>query len=295
MIVILIIVGFFLVLSIFPYMKYYVLHLPTCLKATYNDIKKYYKHKEKNICPYFGQIYCFVASGSQAFGSGKTLSMVAWLRMIYKKYNGLPVWDADNNCMTIQHIIIISNVVLNDIPYIPFRGRDQFINIDKLKHSPQDVVIFAIDEASTEFNSREYKTNFSTDFLVRLLQCRKNRTCICMTAQRFDFCDKLLRNVTGIVTTCRKKWRIVRLQEFDGYALERASTPELIVPLNTRFYFVDDDLYKSYDTNYTVEKLKEQLTEGELLQTEEILQRIQSSPNIDAVQHKLRRRYKEKK
>lgn len=292
---ILIIIGFLLLMSFFPFLKYYVLHLPTCLKNTYLDIKKYYKHKEKNVCPYYGQIYMFVGSGSQAFGSGKTLSMVNWLRTVYKHYNGLTVWDDENQCFTIQHVIIISNVELKDIPYIPFRGKDQFINIDKLKHSPQDVVLFAIDEASTEFNSREYKTNLPTDFLVRLLQCRKHRISLVMTSQRHGFVDKLLRNVTGVVTTCKKWWRIVRLQEYDGYSIENSANPELITPMNTRYYFVHDDLYNAYDTNYTVEKLKDQLSQGDILETNEILEKIQQTPQIEVVQNKLRKRYREKK
>lgn len=294
MILILIIFGFFFLLALFPFLKYYVLHLPTCIKATYKDIKKYITHKEKNVCPYVGRIFMFVASGAQAFGSGKTLSMVAWLRMVYKEYNGLSVWDEENGCLTTQHIIIISNIELKDIPYIPFRGRDQFVNIDKLPHSPQDVIIFAIDEAGMEFNSREYKTNLPTDFLVRLLQCRHNRVSFCMTAQRFGFVDKLLRNCTGIVTTCLKRWRIVRLQEYDGYSLENATNPDLIQPLSTKFYFANDDLFNSYDTNYNVEKLKQQLEDGDLLDTEEILNRIQQTPNIEGVQNKLRKKYRSK-
>lgn len=293
--IIIIIIGLLFLLAIFPFAKFYILHLPTCLKSTYKDIRKYIKHKEKNICPYVGRIFTFVASGSQAFGSGKTLSMVQWLRFVYKKYNGLPVWDDENSCMTIQHIIIISNVELRDIPYIPFRGRDQFVNIDKLKHSPQDVIIFAIDEAGMEFNSREYKTNLPTDFLVRLLQVRHNKVSFCMTAQRFSFIDKLLRNCTGIVTTCLKKWRIVRLQEYDGYILENAQNPELIQPIRTTFYFANDDLFSAYDTNYNVQKLKQQLEEGDLLETDEILKKIEQTGSLETVQNKLRKRYRKEK
>lgn len=280
------------VVFINPFARYFVLHPVKCFKNGAIDLYNHFAHKVKNVCPYYGQIYMFVAEGTKAFGSGKTLSMVEFIRFVYNTYNGLQVWDDETNSFVIQHIIIVSNVQLMDIPYIPFIGKDQFINIDKIPHEKQDVILFCIDEAGSEFNSRQYKDNLPTDFLVRLLQIRHNRCGFLMTSQRFTFTDKLLRNVTGVVMTCRKMWRIVRLQYFDGYTLENCSNPELVRPFKTRFYFADDKLFSAYDTLYNVEKLKNQLSDGDLLDTEEILARIKQDDNLQIVKPRIKRKYK---
>ena len=294
MIKILIIVFVIFVFAVSPFFRYFVFHPIKCGKGAIIDIYNHFHFKENNLCPYYGQIYMFVASGSRAFGSGKTLSMVEWLRFVYHKYNNLEVYDKELQEFVKQRIIIISNVELKDIPYIPFRGRDQFINIDKLDHGSMDIVIFAIDEAGAEFNSRNYKENLPTDFLVRLLQVRHNKVAFCMTAQRFQFVDKLLRNVCGVVTTCKKVWRIIRLQDYDAFSLENAVNPEMVMPIRTRFYYADDALFNAYDTNYNVEKLKDQLEKGELLETSEILEKISSDGRIENVQNKMRKRYRKK-
>ena len=293
---IILVVAFVLAFLMLPYFRFYILHPFTCLKNTFRDIYLYYKHKKYNECKEFGKVFMFVASGSKAFGSGKTLSMIRWVRLLYKKYNNLDVWDDEKNGFVKQRIIVISNVEFKDIPYIPFRGRSQFTEIDKLEHTEHDIIIFCIDEASTEFNSRNYKDNLPTDFLVRLLQVRKNKCSLVLTSQRFGFTDKVLRSICSTVTTCKIWWRIVRLQDFDAYALENCSNPEMITPLSTRFYFADDQLFKSYDTTYTVEKLKQQLDDNEILSTSEILSQIgDSGNNVEVVTPRLRKRFRERK
>ena len=292
---ILIFIGLIFVIIVFPVVRYCVFHPVKCLKQGFKDMWGYFHYKKYNLCPFFGQIYMFVADGVHAFGSGKTLSMVEWLTSVYEKYNGLEVFDEEKQEFTIQHVIIISNVKLNGIPYIPFTAKDQFINIDKIPHSSMDILLFAIDEAGAEFNSREYKSNLPTDFLVRLLQVRHNKVGFVMTSQRFTFVDKLLRNVTGLVCTCRKVWRIVQLNYYDGFTLENAQNSELVRPIKTRFYFATDKLYNSYDTLYNVEKLKQQLESGDLLDTSEILERIKSDGDLQQVSNKIKKRYKAKK
>ena len=283
-------------LAFFPYVRFYIFHLHKTLPMTIKDIYFHYRHKKYNECPEIGKVFMFTASDSQAFGSGKTLSMVQWLRYVYKRYNNLDVWDDDSKTFVKQKIIIISNVELVDIPFIPFIGRSQFINIDKLPYGEHDVVIFVIDEAGFEFNSRQYRDNLPTSFLQRLLQCRHNRVSFVLTSQRFGFTDKVIRSICGTVTTCKKFWRIVRLQDFDAYTLENCSNPEMVVPIRTRWYFATDDLYNSYDTTYNVAKLKEDYESGELLNTEEIIQRIgESGNNPEVVKSRLRRRFRKGK
>lgn len=277
---------------LFPFIRYIVFHPISCGKVAFNQCKDYIKHKRKNECKEFGKIVMFCASGATAFGSGKTLSMVRWVTWLYQHYNNLPVWDSETDTFVPQHIIVISNVELRSIPYIPFRGKSQFVEIDKLPHTEHDIIVYCIDEAGMEFNSRQYKDNFSTDFLRRLLQVRHNKCCVCLTSQRFQFTDKILRQTTGIVTTCKMWWRIVRLQDFDAFSLENLPNPAMIKPLKTRFYLATDELFASYDTNYNVETLKQQLADGDLLSTDEILSNIGDYQNPNIVKNKLRKKYK---
>ena len=291
---ILIPIGIFFVLMMFPYARFCIFHPRLSVPSAIKDAWAYLRYKRYNECKEFGKIVLFTAADSQAFGSGKTLSMVRWVTNVYNEFNGKLVWDDETKQFVKQRIIVISNVVMNSIPYIPFRGKDQFINIDKLDHTEHDVILFVIDEAGMEFNSRKYKENLPTDFLVRLLQVRHNKVSFVMTSQRFLFVDKVLRNTTEIVTTCKKKWRIVRLQQFDAYDLENCNNPSMIVPLSTRFYFATDKLYHAYDTTYNVEKLKEQLEEGDLMDTKEILERIGDNTNPQAATPHIRKRYRRK-
>lgn len=286
---------FIILLLFFPRLRFCVKHPITVIKGGLSDIFDYFVHKRKNECKYFGKVFLFSASGSSAFGSGKTLSMIRFAVSLYKHYNNLPVWDDETQSFVRQRIIIISNVELKTIPYIPFIGKDQFINIDKLEHTEHDIILFLIDEAGTEFNSRNYKDNLPTSFLERLLQIRKHKICVCMTAQRFTFVDKVLRQICGVVTTCSMKWRIVCLQDYDAFSLENLNNPEMLQPLSTRYYFASNELFNSYDTTYTVEKLKTQLEEGDLLDTSEILERIGDSSDPVNATPKLRQKYRKRK
>lgn len=285
-------VAIILLIAMFPFLRFMVFHPISSARWGVRDIFDYLKHKRQNECKLYGQVFMFSASDAQAFGSGKTLSMVRWVRNVYQRYNGLKVWDEEKKCFETQHIIVISNVVFKDIPYIPFVGREQFTNLDLLPHTEHDIMLFVIDEAGMEFNSRNYKDNLPTDFLVRLLQVRHNKCALVMTSQRFNFVDKVLRQICGVVTTCKKKWRIVRLQDFDAYMLENAQNPELIQPISTRYYLATDKLFNSYDTTYNVEKLKWQLESGDLLNTEEILAKIGDSGNPEVARPRWRAKYK---
>ena len=290
-----IIVLFVMALMFFPRFRFALKHPLICCRGAFNDAYDYVKHKRKNECKEIGKVFLFTASGSKAFGSGKTLSMVRYVTLLYKRYNNLDVWDEDTKTFVKQRVIVISNIELYSIPYIPFVGREQFVNLDKLGYTNHDVVLFCIDEAGMEFNSRSYKDNLPTDFLCRLLQVRHNRCSVILSAQRASFIDKVLRQICGVVTTCDMKWRIVRLQDYDAYALENLPNPEMLQPLNTRYYFATDELFNSYDTTYNVSKLKNQLETGDLLDTEEILQRIGDNTSTVVATPKLRQRFRKRR
>lgn len=284
-----------IILFCFPYLRYIVFHPIISIKHGFLDLQDYIKYKRYNECKEYGHIKMYTAGDAQAFGSGKTLSMVKDVRRIYHQYNNKKVWDSEKQEFVEQHIIIISNIEFKDIPYIPFIGKSQFINIEKIAKTEHDIVIFVLDEAGFVFNSREYKNNMPTDFLQRLLQVRHNRIGFQMSAQRFGFVDKILRQTTEVVTTCKKKWRIVRLQEYDAYALENCPNPLMIQPYCTKWYFCTNKLFNAYDTTYNVEKLKEEYESGELLTTSEILEKIGDNTNPEIVRNRMRRRFREKR
>ena len=108
MILLLFIILVFIMLLISPFMRFIVKHPFLCGKYFILDKKDYYQHKRYNEFKDYGRIFTFTASGSKAFGSGKTLSMVNWVRSVYRKYNGLPVWDYSVQEFVKQRIIVIS-------------------------------------------------------------------------------------------------------------------------------------------------------------------------------------------
>lgn len=236
------------------------------------DIKNYFKHKEYNRCKEWGNIRLNCATSSQVFGCGKTLLLVIRAISIYKRYNDKWVWHEATNTFMKQKIHIISNVELCNIPYIKFVDVNQLIDIDRFEFGPEDVTIFLLDEVGTIFNSRNFRDNISTEFLTRLLQSRKNKVALYMTSQRFQFTDKILREVCNTVTCCRKWWRIVESKHFDAFELENALNPTLIKPKSTTYTFIFDKHYHSYNSYQLVEDLRKNYKPGQYLNTAEILQ-----------------------
>lgn len=245
-------------------------NLKDFIKFTSLDIYNYFKYKKYNNYTNFGVITMFCANGTQVFGSGKTLSMVKEVISIYKRYNGLTVWDKDSNEFVVQHIHVISNVKFNSIPYIPFTSVNQFIDIDKFNFGNMDIVLYVLDESGAIFNSREFRSNLSSQMLTRLLQSRKNKCCLFTTSQRFNFTDKILRQICCIVYECSKKWRFVTLRAYNPLDIEFAYNPEIIKPKSRHTFFCSDDDYNSYDSYQIIEDLNKNYTpisDKELLET----------------------------
>lgn len=252
-----------------PIVPFVIGHIGSIVSWSLHDIYMYFKHKRYNECRKFGKVITICADGSTAFGSGKTLSGVHTLRAIYKKYNGLKVWNPDEQRFVIQHIHIISNVELTDIPYTPFENEKQLIEVNQ---PLMDVTFFLLDEASTIWNSRNYKDNISHELLTAILQCRKNKIGLITTSQRFIFEDKLIREITSVVWQARKMWRLQQLKVYDAFAMENCSNPTLLKPLSVNYWFIRDADFKAYDTNAVVERLKKKNEEGGFISNAEILE-----------------------
>lgn len=291
-----ILMGVFLVLFVTnPMFRSGVLHPIRTLTWFIHDVYDYIKYKRYNEFNGYGKIQNYIASTSQAFGCGKTLTMVSEVRRIYKLYNNKKVYDYDRQIFVTQHIRVISNVSFTDIPYVPFKSINQFAKIEEYykkpcfpyeeAFQPQDIIIFAVDEIGHVFNSRDFKTNFSTETLTRMLQVRKNKVLWIGTSQRWGLVDKIIRETSSTVTTCRKWWRFILLQDFDAWDLENAKSYEMLKPLKTSVWFALDRDYKSYDTNQLVEDINKRVDDRDFIQTETILANagVPTSSDLDIV------------
>lgn len=253
----------------FPVIPFIIRNLHNIFRYGFLDIVHFFKFKKYNECHDYGKVITICASGIKVFGSGKTLSGVHAIRYIYNKYDGLEVWNPTEKRFVEQHIHVISNVELKDIPFTWFENEKQLIEVDQPE---MDITLFFLDESSSIWNSRNYKDNISTDLLTSLLQCRKNKIGLITTSQRFIFQDKLIRQITSEVWEAYKVWRIVRLQTFDAYDVENCTNLQLLKSLATSFWFVKNEDYEAYDTSAIVEKLKKMNEEGQLLSAPEILE-----------------------
>lgn len=244
------------------------------------DLIKYVHYKRWNEC-ITGKIICYVG----LFGKGKTLSAVHEVCRAYKKYNNKKVFDFDRKKWVTQRVHIISNVELA-IPYEKFVSLSQLVYVaDNMRkydaeHDTRTITIVLGDEFSVQLNSRSFKSNIDPLFLNTLLTCRHHHISLIYTSQRFNHVDALLRQVTGCVVTCNKKWRVMVHGMYDAYELENASDPTVIKPLRRSGWFIDDAAFRAYDTLACVDNLSKSCKEGDMLTEEEILS-LQSPGNGD--------------
>ena len=276
--------------------KYFLMHPFKVLKFAFLDLYDYFKHKKYNECKEYGKVIMLTASDSQAFGCGKSLTMVKMCNELDQRYNNKDVWDYEHKCFVPQHLFFVSNLELKDVHnYIPFTSKDQFKNVDKMGIGKHDVVFFVLDEAGIVFNSRQYKDNLPTEFIQKLLQVRHFKIGFLTNAQRFNMVDKVFREISNVVYTCSKWWRFVVLECFDAYELENAVNPSLLVPINRKIWFALNKDFNSYDTNYNVDTLREELENGDILTTKEILDlRDSHGSDLDQVR-RLKTRFKLRK
>lgn len=280
-----IVVFVFLCILIFPFPKFVIKHFFDMCKYGAIDFYYYIKHKEYNRCPHYGRVDIISAYRNKVFGSGKTLCVSKKVHDIYNKYNGLPVWDAEKGAFVAQHIHIVSNVSFTDLPYTPFVTSRQLMNVEQ---PPQDVTIFVMDEIGAIWNSRDFKTNISTELLRNLLQVRKNKIYIIGTSQRFHFCDALLRQITGNLLCVKKTWRIVRKLAYDPVDFENCNNISMLKPLSVSYEWITNQDYSAYNTDERVDKLRT----DDLLPDEQILMNQGIHVNDLSASSHLSRRYK---
>ncbi len=131
---------------------------------------------------YFPYSGLWVCSGPQ--GSGKTLLMMHFVRTIHEMY---------------PKALIISDMHIFGIPYIPYTGIDDFEKYNNGK----DGIIFVFDEIQLLFNSLESK-NMPLSTMDVWCQNRKNIRLILGTSQRYTRIAKGAREQVTWNIECRR-------------------------------------------------------------------------------------------
>lgn len=268
-----------IILMIFPYTRVIILNPIKTIKYTIKDIVKYIKNKLYNK-PQMGELIAYVG----LFGKGKTLNMVHDALCMYRRYNGKKIVQ-DNKVLTVR-IMILSNVKLLGVDYVPLIGLQQIIDVahsckdyDKDNDTLTNILVLG-DEFSVQLNSRQFKTNIDPLFLNTLLTCRHYNISIFYTSQRFGHVDALLRQVTSKVCECNHLWRIYSKSYYDAWTYENIIDKLMLKPLYISWYFCDDSNYKAYDTYATVDNLEKAVKQGDMLSGKEILDSIGGNDSV---------------
>lgn len=276
--------------------------LPSVIFYAVKDIIEYVKYKKWRLVK-TGEIIGYIGSGDQVFGSGKTLSSVHDLCTIYRAKNGLKVYCPRRKKWVTQKINIISNVHLNEIPYEKLISLEQVVSSTDTVRNYDDendtltVTLVNLDEAGSELNSREFRSNIDPLVLNTILTCRHWNITIRYSAQRFGHVDALLRQVTSYVLACKKIWRFQIMKKYDAWELEQASSPSLVACKAIFCWFIKNRDYEAYDTYECVDKLKKDMKDGKMMSPEEILAlRVgPESSNMDGVMNYSKKYLKAKK
>ena len=241
------------------------------------DLTYYFLNRRSNDAPY-GTIKCYIAHRGTAFGTGKTLSATRELVNCYRKYNGKLVYCPRRKKLVTQRVHILSNVDLLSVPFERLVSLSQFVaETDTMQELDDDngtltVTYLFIDEASSQLNSRSFKSNFDAPFISRLLTSRHVRANLILTSQRSGMVDKLMRDCTNYYISCQKIWRFEILRYYDAYEIECATDPNTVAPMHRSGYFINDKLFSNYDTFSMVKALEKSCKEGDMLTAEQILQ-----------------------
>ena len=266
-----------------PFLRFLPSQLHNIVYYLPTDIFRHIKYKRGNECPAFGFIKIF----NGYFGSGKSLSAVDEVVKVYRRYNGLPVWDDGLQAFVNQKITIISNLDLRGVPYIPFVSEQQFIDYETV---PGEVVLFLVDEIGTVWNNRNFKS-FNPDVFNNIVQSRKRKMAIFGTLPVFAGTDINIRRYTDTVVFCSKTWRFIKHLYFSAADLENCSDVEMLQPLRIRYIFVKDRMYKQYNTNAMIDKLKKDMQDGQMLTYKEL---NVNEPVGDFKQARLKKKYKKR-
>ena len=245
-----------------------------------------------------GMLNCYFAH----FGGGKTLSVVHYIRVLYHRYHNKRIYDRQRKKWVTQKMLILSNVDLKGIPYEPLSSLSQVVmcawrnkEIDEQMDTRTCVVVL-LDEASSELNSRNFKSNIDANFLNTLITSRHFNMSLYYTSQKFKLVDALLRSVTQRCIWCDKRWRFMVQNFFDADEMEYATNPAMVKPFRRKGFFITNKDFNTYDTLATVDRLDKDTKNGDMMSAEEILtlrgEMYGDNGNVSRPSRKLRRQRK---
>lgn len=237
------------------------------------------------------------------FGRGKTLSAVHFIRAVYRAYNNVRVYCPRRKKWVTQVVHVVSNVHIDGIAYEKLTSLEQvilstgYIREQDDKNDTLTATYVLIDEAGSELSHREFMKNINPVVLNSILTCRHWNMSLIWTAQSFKLVDKLLRDVTLYGYECCKMWRFMFTKRFSARDLEKAEDTVNIRPAGTSCWFVRDKDYAAYDTYGSVEKLKKDIQEGNLMSEEELQARGvgYGTVQMDGVEYSKKYKKKHKK
>jgi len=265
-----------------PFWRFLPLNLHNIIYYLPVDVYKFFRYKKYNECNNYGYIKIF----NGYFGSGKSLSAVDEVISIYHLYNDKVVWNEDLQSFVKQKITIISNLDLDGVPYIKWESEQQFIDYEV---QPSEVVLFLVDEIGTVWNNRDFK-NFNPDVFNNIVQSRKRKMAIYGTLPKIVGTDVNIRRFTDDVVVCEKTWRILKHKYYKADDIENCSNLDMLLPHRIEYKFVSDKMYKQYNTNALIDKLKKDMAEGKLLTYGELNEQI----NGDIKQATLKKKYRKR-
>ena len=281
----LLVVGFFLALYVSVGFRLFVLHPFSTIYYMVIDVYKYFRYKKWRIYD-GGLLNCYFAH----FGGGKTLSVSHYVVQLFRRYNNKKIYDRARKKWVLQKVHIISNVHLNGVPYENLESLSQVVCCAwknkkiEVENNTRTIVLVLLDEASSQLNSRNFKSNIDPDFLNTLITSRHFHMSIFYTSQKFKLVDALLRSVTQRAIWCKKCWRFMVQYYYDADEMEYATNPTLVRPYRRKGFLIRDKDYNSYDTLATVEQLKKSVDENDMMSEQEILTlRGEMNPDSDAV------------
>lgn len=287
---ILLVIGIIVFICIIsPSIRCILFHLPSFVFYSVRDVYYYFRRKRWNEADY-GDVRSYVAQSSVSFGCGKTLSAAHLAYSLYKQYNNKKIWCPERKKFVTQKIHILSNVSFVGIPYEKLESLKQFVQEvnqfydTDLKNDTCTVTYLIVDEAGSQFNSRQFKSNFDGLFIKTLLTSRHFKASIILTSQRQNMIDALMRQVTNVVIACKKTWRLQQLYYYDGYEIDTAQNPALVQPFRRKCWFVKNKDYGHYNTFELVGDLQKACETGDMLTEAEILQlQCNTVPDVDGV------------
>lgn len=264
----LILFMFAIIFLFIPFFRFLLFNLHKIVVGGFVDLFNYCRFKRWNECNAYGRIIAYTG----LFGMGKTKECVRYIVNQYEKYNGKMIYDFVNKKWVQQKIVVYSNVDLI-IPYVKLTSMQQLVDCQGSEVGT--VNLFLIDEASVVFNSREFKSNFSTPALNTILTSRHHKIGVFLTSQRFGHMDALLRQVTSEVYECAyfKPLRIQRIKVFDAWEIENCSNLLLIKPKLVKYHYTTNEDYENYDTNAMVDSISKECVAGGFESDSDILNR----------------------